>query len=211
MHPTPLYEAIGALAIAAVLSRRLGRHAADPTVFAWYLMLSGGAPVPGEGWCAPQTYRSCWDSRSPSCGPWQAWSGDVGCWCGQSVGRRTASMGDPGVAFLTPALTDRERRRAADEHQCWSPHILLAAYSSGPCAIGTAGLQGPLAHLCPVSGRPEALAGITRLLDLLDPTAVVEKQGLSMMFRPPRASQVGRPSKHVHLHQTFTELLREIV
>lgn len=42
VHPTPLYEAIGALVIAAVLWR-LGRVTSGATVFSWYLILSGGA------------------------------------------------------------------------------------------------------------------------------------------------------------------------
>ncbi|NMR19493.1 prolipoprotein diacylglyceryl transferase [Cellulomonas fimi] len=42
VHPTPLYEALAALAIAVVLSR-LGRRLTGPTVFGWYLALSGVA------------------------------------------------------------------------------------------------------------------------------------------------------------------------
>ena len=42
VHPTPLYEAIGAFLIAGILWW-LGRHATGPAVFAWYLVLSGGA------------------------------------------------------------------------------------------------------------------------------------------------------------------------
>lgn len=42
VHPTPLYEAIGALLIAGVLWW-LGRRTSGPGVFAWYLLLSGAA------------------------------------------------------------------------------------------------------------------------------------------------------------------------
>lgn len=42
VHPTPLYEAFGALVIAAVLWQR-GKVTSGPAVFAWYLILSGGA------------------------------------------------------------------------------------------------------------------------------------------------------------------------
>jgi phosphatidylglycerol:prolipoprotein diacylglycerol transferase len=42
VHPTPLYEAIGALVIAAILWW-LGRRANGPTVFAAYLILSSAA------------------------------------------------------------------------------------------------------------------------------------------------------------------------
>lgn len=111
VHPTPLYEAIGALAIAAVLWR-LGRHTSGPTVFAWYLMLSGGARFLVEfvrtnapvllGFTQPQLWAVA--SVVGGCGL-LVWS--------IRRGRRTASMGDPRVAFLTPALTDREATEAA--------------------------------------------------------------------------------------------------
>jgi phosphatidylglycerol:prolipoprotein diacylglycerol transferase len=42
VQPTPLYEALGALLIAGALWW-LGRHRSGPVVFAWYLVLSGGA------------------------------------------------------------------------------------------------------------------------------------------------------------------------
>ena len=47
VHPTPLYEAIGALAIAGILWW-LGRRAGGPAVFAWYLVLSGAARLAVE-------------------------------------------------------------------------------------------------------------------------------------------------------------------
>ncbi|WNB86987.1 prolipoprotein diacylglyceryl transferase family protein [Cellulomonas sp. ATA003] len=40
VHPTPLYEALAALAIAAILWR-LGRRLMGPALFGWYLVLSG--------------------------------------------------------------------------------------------------------------------------------------------------------------------------
>ena len=42
VHPTPLYEAIGALAIAGLLWF-LGRRTSGPALFGWYLVLSGAA------------------------------------------------------------------------------------------------------------------------------------------------------------------------
>ena len=104
VHPTPLYEAIAALAIAAVLWR-LGRRVSGPTVFAWYLILSGVARFLVE-------YLRINDQAFLGLTQPQLWAlasivGGAGLlvW---SIGQptRTTQLSAPSLAFQTPETAD---------------------------------------------------------------------------------------------------------